>query len=106
MPFAAMLFFCNVCNIYQNTLIISVCLNTVSPTIHSEGSMNLRQISIDLVIGQRIQLGSHVATITKIEQHSSGDISIGTTRGSRKVLTFRLLPDAPTVSSVPADKYR
>jgi hypothetical protein len=68
--------------------------------------MNCRKISIDLTVGQQIQLGNHVATITKIEQHSSGDITIGTTRGSRKVLTFRLLPDAPTVSSVPADKYR
>jgi len=68
--------------------------------------MNCRKISIDLAVGQQIQLGNHVATITKIEQHSSGDITIGTTRGSRKVLTFRLLPDAPTVSSVAADKYR
>jgi hypothetical protein len=68
--------------------------------------MNLRKISIDLAIGQQIQLGSRVATITKIEQHSSGDISIGTTRGSRKVLTFRLLPDKSTAISVPADKYR
>jgi hypothetical protein len=68
--------------------------------------MNCRKISIDLAVGQQIQLGNHVATITKIEQHSSGDITIGTTRGSRKVLTFRLLPDHTTVSSVPADKYR
>jgi hypothetical protein len=68
--------------------------------------MNCRKISIDLVVGQQIQLGNHVATITKIEQHSSGDITIGTTRGSRKVLTFKLLPDQPTVSSVAADKYR
>jgi len=65
--------------------------------------MNLRKISIDLSIGQQIQLGQHVATITKIEQHSSGDISIGTTRGSRKVLTFRLLPDSRSSS---ADSYR
>jgi hypothetical protein len=101
-----MLFFCNVCNIYQNTLIIYICLNTVSTNTFGDPPMNLRQISIDLVIGQRIQLGSHVATITKIEQHSSGDISIGTTRGSRKVLTFRLLPEETTVSSVAADKYR
>lgn len=68
--------------------------------------MNCRKISIDLAVGQQIQLGNHVATITKIEQHSSGDITIGTTRGSRKVLTFKLLPDHTTVSSVAADKYR
>ena len=48
------------------------------------------------------------AEITKIEYHErSGEVSINTTKGPRKALTFRLVEDTCSgVSPKPADKYR
>lgn len=69
--------------------------------------MNLKSIQINLALGQDILVGpkQEKATITKIEQfEKSGDVVINTTRGTRKVLTFKLLPEVQTVD--PADKYR
>lgn len=69
--------------------------------------MNLKSIQINLALGQDILVGpkQEKATITKIEQfEKSGDVVIKTTRGTRKVLTFKLLPEVQTVD--PADKYR
>ena len=67
----------------------------------------LKRISVDLELGQTILVGPNdsPARITKIEYHeNSGEIVIGTTRGTRRVLTFKLadgvLPDDP------ADRYR
>jgi hypothetical protein len=70
--------------------------------------MTLRNISLNLELGQEILVGKNNdrATITKIEYHErSGEVSINTTRGPRKVLTFRLCEEEQD-SSNPADKYR
>lgn len=68
----------------------------------------LRNISLNLELGQTILVGQNrePATITKIEFHEkSGEISLNTTRGPRKALTFGLCNDA-TNDNNPADKYR
>jgi len=54
---------------------------------------SLSKLTIDLEIGQTILVGknSEPATITKIEYHErSGEVSLNTTKGPRKALTFRL----------------
>jgi len=69
--------------------------------------MNLNSIQINLQLGQEILVGKkqEKARITKIEHfEKSGDIVINTTRGTRKVLTFKLCP--VTVMGHPADQYR
>jgi len=53
----------------------------------------LKNISLNLQLGQEILVGPNNdrATITKIEFHEkSGEVSINTTRGPRKALTFKL----------------
>lgn len=70
--------------------------------------MTLKNISLNLELGQEILVGKNNdrATITKIEYHErSGEVSINTTRGPRKVLTFRLCEESEDYSN-PADKYR
>ncbi len=70
----------------------------------------LRNLNLNLELGQTILVGQNnePAEITKIEYHErSGEVSINTTKGPRKALTFRLTED--TCSGVlpnPADKYR
>ena len=69
--------------------------------------MNLKSIQINLALGQEILVGhkQEKATITKIEHvEKSGDVVINTTRGTRKVLTFKMMPEVQTGD--PADKYR
>ena len=69
--------------------------------------MNLKSIQINLALGQDILVGhkQEKATITKIEHfEKSGDVVINTTRGTRKVLTFKLLPHSQTNNV--ADRYR
>jgi hypothetical protein len=69
--------------------------------------MNLKHIQINLSLGQEILVGQkqEKAKITKIEHfEKSGDVVINTTRGPRKALTFKLLPE--TVMEHPADRYR
>lgn len=74
--------------------------------------MTLRNIDLHLELGQTILVGSNnePAEITKIEYHEhSGEISLNTTRGPRKALTFRLSPTAANASEKyhnPADRYR
>lgn len=54
----------------------------------------LRSIAININIGDTILVGKHrePAEVTKIEYHSkSGEISLNTTRGPRKMLTFSLV---------------
>jgi len=72
--------------------------------------MTLRNISLNLEIGQTILVGQNdqQATITKIEFHEkTGEININTTRGPRKVLTFKLYDEANSGALAdPADKYR
>ena len=58
---------------------------------------NLNRITLELSVGQTILVGQNdsPATITKIEYFDrTGEISINTTRGPRKALTFRLVTPA------------
>lgn len=70
----------------------------------------LKHINLNLELGQTILVGQNneLAQITKIEFHEkTGEININTTRGPRKVLTFRLYEDANSgACDNPADKYR
>lgn len=71
--------------------------------------MTLKHFAINLEIGQEIIVGPNEehAKITKIEYHEkSGDVTINTTKGPRKVLTFKLSPNYAEDWTVPADKYR
>jgi hypothetical protein len=68
----------------------------------------LRKLTLDLELGQTILVGqgNKPATITKIEYHeNSGEITINTTRGPRKALTFRLAT-TDLEAADPADRYR
>lgn len=56
----------------------------------------LRSIAININIGDTILVGPRrePAEVTKIEYHSkSGEVSLNTTRGPRKMLTFSLVSD-------------
>lgn len=69
----------------------------------------LRNISLNLELGQTILVGpnNEPAEITKIEFHEkSGEISLNTTKGPRKALTFRLAEDGDEYYDNPADRYR
>ena len=66
----------------------------------------LRNIDLRLELGQEILVGPNGdrAKITKIEFHEkTGEIAINTTKGPRKVLTFRLCEEE---YDNPADRYR
>ncbi len=69
-----------------------------------------KQLAINLEVGQEILIGKYEkAKITKIEYFDkSGDISVNTTKGPRKVLTFKLCIPANEKDNLtnPADKYR
>ena len=69
----------------------------------------LKSINLSLELGQTILVGpkDEPATITKIEFHEkSGEVSLNTTRGPRKALTFRLCEQENLSCANPADKYR
>ena len=66
----------------------------------------LRNISLNLELGQTILVGKNKepAEITKIEYfEKTGEISLNTTKGPRRALTFCL---ADSSLENPADKYR
>lgn len=68
----------------------------------------LSSISLNLELGQTILVGKNhePAQITKIEYFDkTGEISINTTKGPRKALTFRLCEEYSNQSNV-ADRYR
>ena len=70
--------------------------------------MTLRNFCLNLELGQTILVGpkNEPAEITKIEFHEkSGEVNINTTKGPRKVLTFKLDPDEDDFEN-PADRYR
>ena len=70
--------------------------------------MSLKSISLNLELGQEILVGPNNdrAKITKIEFHEkTGVVSINTTRGPRRVLTFRLCEQEHDYEST-ADRYR
>jgi hypothetical protein len=69
----------------------------------------LNRITLDLELGQTILVGPNdtPATITKIEYHEySGEISLNTTRGPRKALTFKLAHAQEPSNENPADRFR
>jgi hypothetical protein len=71
--------------------------------------MTLRNISLNLELGQTILVGpnNEPAEITKIEFHEkTGEISLNTTRGPRKALTFKLCEQQEELYDNPADRYR
>jgi hypothetical protein len=68
----------------------------------------LRNISLDLHLGQTILVGPNrkPAEITKIEFHErTGEITLNTTAGPRKALTFALSFEDEEYEN-PADRYR
>lgn len=71
--------------------------------------MTLRNISLNLELGQEILVGPNNdrAKITKIEFHEkTGEITLNTTKGPRKALTFRLCEHEDYADYNPADRYR
>lgn len=70
----------------------------------------LRKINLNLELGQEILVGKNGdrAKITKIEfNEKSGEVSLNTTKGPRKALTFRLCDDRNSGAyENPADRYR
>lgn len=74
--------------------------------------MTLRNINLGLELGQEILVGNSKkpAKITKIEYHEkSGEVVLGTTRGTRKALTFSLINNNRSLDHSEvclADKYR
>ena len=77
-----------------------------------ENPMTLRNINLAFELGQAILVGNSKkpAKITKIEYHEkSGEVVLGTTRGTRKALTFSLINDYSSLGEDKvclADKYR
>lgn len=70
--------------------------------------MTLRNISLNLELGQTILVGKNKepAEITKIEFHEkTGEVTLNTTKGPRKALTFALAPEVEEYENI-ADKYR
>lgn len=68
----------------------------------------LKNISLNLQLGQTILVGKNKepAEITKIEFHEkSGEITLNTTKGPRKALTFCLCSDEDEFEN-PADRFR
>lgn len=68
----------------------------------------LKHITVDLTLGQTILVGPNdqLAEITKIEYHEkSGEISLNTTRGPRKALTFKIAVSEEKFDK-PADRFR
>lgn len=72
--------------------------------------MTYSNLALNLELGQEILVGKNneKARITKIEFHEkSGEVSINTTKGPRKALTFRLASDCSSGAyENPADRYR
>lgn len=69
----------------------------------------LKNLQLTFELGQEIAVGPNNdrARITKIEFHEkSGEVTLNTTRGPRKALTFRLCEQKTDCSDNPADKYR
>lgn len=69
----------------------------------------LNRITLDLELGQTILVGPNhkPATITKIEYHEkTGEISLNTTKGPRKALTFRIACVDDECYENPADRFR
>ena len=85
-------------------------INIFIKSIQEETPMStLKNISLNLELGQTILVGKNKepAEITKIEFHEkSGEISLNTTKGPRKALTFCLCATDNTEFENPADRFR
>lgn len=71
--------------------------------------MKMKNLTLNLELGQEIVVGpnNERAKITKIEFHEkSGEVSLNTTKGPRKALTFKLCEQENEYYDNPADKYR
>ena len=69
----------------------------------------LREFNLNIKVGDNILVGKNdePATITTIEYFDkSGDVTINTTRGPRKALTFKLIDSNNDDLECAADKYR
>lgn len=69
----------------------------------------LKNIQLNFELGQEILVGpnNERAKITKIEFHEkSGEVTLNTTRGPRKALTFRLCEQKSENFDNAADRYR
>ena len=83
--------------------------SSVELSIQRRTPMTLRNINLNLELGQEIIVGPNNdrAKITKIEYHEkTGEVSLNTTRGPRKALTFKLCESSDSGYENPADKYR
>jgi hypothetical protein len=68
--------------------------------------MNVKNIDINLSVGQTILVKGKPATINKIEYHErTGEIELKTSAGPRKALTFQLLSQRE-LEGDPAERYR
>jgi hypothetical protein len=98
--------------LYDHLIILSIRPKPINIFVvqNKEVTMSsLRSLSINLEVGQEIAVGPNdeLAKITKIEFHEkSGEVTINTTRGPRKALTFKLAPTYAEDWINPADKYR
>jgi len=85
-------------------------INIFIKSIQEETPMStLKNISLNLELGQTILVGKNKepAEITKIEFHEkSGEISLNTTKGPRKALTFCLCATNNAEFENPADRFR
>ena len=71
--------------------------------------MKMRHLDLSLAIGDEILVGHNKekAKITKIEFfEKSGEVVLGTTRGTRKALTFSIPTIREEDMMCTADKYR
>ena len=74
-----------------------------------ENPMKMRNLDLSLAIGDEILVGHNKekAKITKIEFfEKSGEVVLGTTRGTRKALTFSIPTIREEDMMCTADKYR
>ena len=74
-----------------------------------ENPMKMRHLDLSLAIGDEILVGHNKekAKITKIEFfEKSGEVVLGTTKGTRKALTFSIPTIREEDMMCTADKYR
>jgi len=74
----------------------SILVNIFITFVMKKENPMIKNLNVSLEVGQEILVGKNnsKAKITKIEFHpKSGEVSINTTRGPRKALTFRLCPE-------------
>lgn len=69
----------------------------------------MKSVTVTVNVGDEILVGkfrNSRAKINKIEVNSSGEVTLKTTKGERKLLTFRQVAEDFDTGRVGADKYR